>query len=357
MLLLLPSHFHQRAEFHHRLGQFVSSGLSVTEGLEEVRRAPPSSELRRMSETLLAELANGRPLGDAFRKLEDDFGPLDVALIEAGERAGRLGPSFHHLAVHYRERAALASTFVAQISYPAFVLLLGFAVFGMLLPWAQSQGSASLVGLALRTFFRLAMLLSLAGLIAYALQGSRGQHWRAVVERILSPVPLLGSGRRALALSRLAFALEALVAAGAGFVEAWPIAAQASHSEQLRGVVDRWKPLLELGQSPADLLRAERPFAGFFANMYATGETTGTLQESLRRIAVHYQDEGVAKLRSFTSWMPRLIYLGIAIYLAFQIIGFYRGYFKTIDSFFQTRSARKSEIRYPISESEGRIPN
>lgn len=334
MFLLLPRHFQQRAEFHHRLGQFVGAGLSVLDGLEEIRRAPPGAALGRLSEALLGELQAGRSLGEAFGRHETAFGPLDVALLDAGERAGRLAASFHLLAAYYRERASLAAGFVAQMAYPIFVLLLGLVIFGVLLPWAASRGEASLPALALRVFSRLLIFLSLAGLLGVALQGNRGARWRGWIESAFSVVPWLGAGRRALALSRLAFALEALVAAGVGFVQAWPIAAKASHSPSLQSTVGNWEPLLEAGQSPAALIRTEPIFAGLFANLYSTGEATGTLQESLRRIAVHYQDEGVAKLRSFAAWLPRLLYLGIALYLGYRIVEYYRGYFKLIDSFF-----------------------
>ncbi|MBS0657914.1 MAG: type II secretion system F family protein [Verrucomicrobia bacterium] len=334
MLLLLPSHFRARAEFHHRLGQFVGAGLSVVEALETLRASPPSPVFRARCDALLADLTTGRSVGDAFRRQEAEFSPLDVSLIEAGERSGRLGACFHLLAAYYRERASLAADFASQLAYPAFVLFLGLIVFGLLLPWAASQGQASLSALALRLLSRLLLVGSLLGILVFVLQGQRGRSWRGLIETALAPVPWLGAGRRALALSRLAFALEALVSAGVGFPEAWPLAARASHSPKLEAAGQRGASRFEAGESPAQWLRSEPLFAGYFAQLYASGETTGTLQDSLRRIAVHYQEEGVRKLRSFTAWLPRLLYLGLAVYLGYRILDFYRGYFRTIDSFF-----------------------
>jgi len=51
-------------------------------------------------------------------------------------------------------------------------------------------------------------------LILFASQGRHGESWRALMEKISRWIPLLGPARRALSLSRLAAALEALINAG-----------------------------------------------------------------------------------------------------------------------------------------------
>lgn len=333
-MLLLPSDFHGRAEFYLRLAQFLGAGLSPAEALEDLAATPPQASLRRLANALSAELSAGRPLGECFRRHEPEFGLLDVALVEAGERSGRLAPCFQQLADYYRERGELAASFLGQVAYPAFVLHFGFLVFGVLLPWAQSQFTRSLPALLLHTLLLLLPLYGLGALLILALQG-RAQGWRSGLERVLGWVPMLGPARRALALSRLAFALEALVAAGVHFPQAWSIAARASSSPRLLRIVDRWNLPLQAGQTPSALVGSEPAFHGFFANLYATGEKTGTLQESLHRLAEHFRAEGVAKARQFTAWMPRLLYLGVAGFLAWRIVSFYRGYFQTIDSFFK----------------------
>ncbi len=53
----------------------------------------------------------------------------------------------------------------------------------------------------------------------YACQGKRGERWRTRVESVLHPVPLLGTARKYLALSRLASALEALIGSGVSIIK------------------------------------------------------------------------------------------------------------------------------------------
>ena len=151
----------------------------------------------------------------------------------------------------------------------------------------------------------------IAAFLVYALQSRHGEDWRAKVETVLHRVPLLGTGRRYLALSRLSAALEALLSAGVTIIEGWELAAAASGSPALRRTVMAWRPLLKAGRTPAELVRSSSDFPDLFINQYATGEISGTLDDTLRRMQAYYQEEGSRKLHSVAQWAPRLIYIGV----------------------------------------------
>ena len=95
-------------------------------------------------------------------------------------------------------------------------------------------------------------LYALVALLIYAAQSHHGETWRGWVESILRPIPVLGTARHYLALSRLAGALEALLSAGVTIIEAWELAANASGSPALRRAVVGWRPLVHGGQTPAE---------------------------------------------------------------------------------------------------------
>jgi len=65
-------------------------------------------------------------------------------------------------------------------------------------------------------------------------------------------------------------------------------------------------------------------------NLYATGEMSGKLDDSLRRIHAYYQEEGSRKLKALAEWVPRIIYLGVALLIAYKVISFYTGYFQQV---------------------------
>ena len=150
---------------------------------------------------------------------------------------------------------------------------------------------------------------------------------RAGIEQLLRGVPVLGQARRELALARLSAALEALVNAGVLIIESWDLAAAASGSPALRRAVRDWKPRLFAGATPADVLRHSPEFPELFANLYRTGELSGQLDDTLRRLHALYQDSASRKLKAVAQWTPRLLYFAIMLVIAYKIVAFYTGYF------------------------------
>src|SRR5262249_38393165 len=145
-----------------------------------------------------------------------------------------------------------------------------------------------------------AILIPFYGVIFLLLfngQAKQGERWRSWMERILKTVPLLGAALANLALARLSMALESLLNAGVSVVEAWPLAAAASGSPALRRTVLAWSPNVEAGQTPAEAVRESGAFPDLFTNLYSTGEISGRLDDTLRRLHQHYQEEASRKLR------------------------------------------------------------
>ena len=95
--IVTPRQFNQRAEFYHQLAQLTSAGIGVVPALEQIKRSPPARSFREPLQHFLEELANGRTLSDSMQY--GGWLPVfDTALIEAGERSGRLDDCFRLLA-------------------------------------------------------------------------------------------------------------------------------------------------------------------------------------------------------------------------------------------------------------------
>ena len=327
-LMFTPGQFARRAEFYYQLGQLTGAGLGVVRAMEQLHRNPPARSYRSQIGLLLKELNDGMTLSDSLRRVSGWLPDLDCALLDAGEQSGRLDASFRLLADYYAGRARIARQLVVDLAYPAF--LFHFAVF--ILPFPALFKSGDWVSYLLHTFGVLLPIYAVVALIIYAGQSRHGEMWRAVVERVLSPVPLLGAARRCLALSRLAGALEALLSAGVMIIEAWELAATASGSPRLRWAVAGWRRDLEGGNTPAEMLSASGKFPELFASQYTSGEISGKLDETLERLHKYYQEEGSRKLHAFSRWTPLGVYLIVMGLIAYKIIEFWTGYFQQIQN-------------------------
>jgi type II secretory pathway component PulF len=330
--IVTPRQLQQRAELHQQLGQLTAAGVTLLAALQLLERNPPNRLDREPLRRVEQSIQQGGNLTEALRGTGRWLPAFDIALIHAGEQSGRLPECFRLLAAHYTERARLARQVLGDLAYPVFVLHL--AVF--LLPFSQLYLTGDVASYLAKTVGVLLPPYLLAFLAVFAMQGSRGEFWRQNLETLLNPVPLLGAARRALALARLAAALEALLSAGVAVIQAWEIAAVASGSSLIRRTVAAWGPHLEAGQTPADTVARSRGFPELFANLYRSGEISGQLDESLRNLHRYYQEEGTRKLHLVAQWGPRLFYLLVALLVAWKVVQFWTGYYGQINDVLKT---------------------
>jgi len=321
--IVTPRQLDQRAELFHQLAQLTSAGIGIIAALEQIKRGPPSRSYREPLQQLLDELARGATVADALHRL-GWLPAFDLALIEAGERSGRIDACFLLLADYYNERARLIRQTIADLMYPVFVFHLAIFV-STLLEFLWS-GPWLLV-----LFGGLVPLYAATAFLIYAGQDRRNEAWRTKVESVLRFIPVLGTARHYLALARLAAALEALISAGVNIFEAWELAAAASGSPALRRAVADWRPKLTAGQMPSEAVRACRLFPEMFANFYASGEVSGKLDESLRHLNRLYSEEGSRKLHLVSRWVPRFIYFMVALFVGYIVIRFWTNYFNQIN--------------------------
>jgi type II secretory pathway component PulF len=321
-----PGQFARRAEFYHQLGALTGAGLGVIRGLETLKRNPPSRSYREPIGRIIEQLNHGYTFTESVRRAGQFVPGFDIALLEAGEQSGRLEACLQLLADYYRDRAQLARQVISDLAYPVF--LFHFAIF--IFPFAQFFTSGNWRAYLMQTFGVLIPIYLVVALIVFASQSRHGERWRAWIEALVHPVPVLGTARHYLALSRLAAALEALLAAGVTIIEAWELAAFASGSPALRRAVLAWRPQVNAGQTPAEAVSRSPRFPELFANQYNTGEVSGTLEDTLRRLRKYYQEEGSRKLHAVAQWTPRAVYLFVMLMIAVHVVRFWMGYFKQI---------------------------
>lgn len=326
-LIVTPRQLTQRSQFYQQLSQLTAAGISITAALEMLRKNPPSRSFREPIREMLDQFSRGSTVADAMRHLGSWVPAFDLALVEAGEKSGRLDVVFKMLAQHYEESASLLKQVISSMLYPAFIL--HFAIFMFpFIGWFGGKLSGFMY--CVETFGVLTVIYSAILLVIFLTQGQRGAKTRSILERLARPVPILGSARQAVALARLSAALEALINAGVTIIEAWEMAAAACGSPAILRAVLAWKPQLVAGQTPSEEISASSQFPEVFANLYHSGEQSGQLDETLRRLHTYYQEEATQKMRLLAGVLSKLIYFGVVIYIAWKIISFYLDYFDQV---------------------------
>ena len=329
--LVTPGQLAKRSELYYQLSAMTKAGVGLIDAVEMLSRTPGAWSFRRPLTSLLDQLKQGSTFTEAVQNLSGWLPSFDVSLLEAGEKSGRLDACFQLLSNYYAERAQLARTVLANLAYPIGIVHLAILISPAPIRTLVVEGNVikflGMVGPPL--------LILDGGILAlmWACQGRHGDFWRSMTELLLRPIPILGKARRHLALARLSIALESLLNAGVTVVEAWELAAGASGSPALRRTVRNWRPEVVGGKTPAEAISESGQFPEMFTSLYSTGEKTGTLDQTLRRLHDYYQDSATRKLRAIAQWTPRLVYFVIMLVIAYSVLSFWTHYFdNTMDA-------------------------
>lgn len=330
-MITTPRELALRAELYHQMSSMLKAGLGLPSVVQQLAKNPPKYSFREPLNITLQHLNQGDTFSEALSKSGSWITQFDVSLLEAGERSGRLPECFQMLSDYYRERAELVNSLIQKVAYPVFLFHFAALVFPVAsLVSLVKEGTA--IQFVLGKLLIVGPVYAIVFLTLLAGQGRHGKSWRAFVEKLLHPIPVLGTARRSLSLARLAASLEALLMAGVPTIEAWMLAAAGSGSPAIQNTVNSWQYRLENGDFPSELVNNARVFPELFSNLYHTGEVSGKLDESLGRIYRYYQEEGSRKMRNFLTAMGVMITLAILLGIALNVILFYVSYFKQINS-------------------------
>lgn len=329
-LIVTPGNLASRGEFYFQLGTTVRAGLTLIQALEALEQKPPAVGYRRPIGKILAHLRQGNSFSSALHSLGRWAPPFDLALIEAGERSGRLDDCFKMLADYYESSARRIRQVIGRMLYPAGLLHFALLIFpidqlrGLILEGNTNAFLMQKVATFLPAYIGVLVLVML-------FQSKRFPFWRSIIEMIMAWIPFIGAARKALALGRLTAALEALINAGVNVVDSWELAASASGSPAILRTVRKWRPHIESGgMTPGELLLTSSTFPNMFASIYKSGEISGQIDDALRRLREYYAEESTRKLDVFTKALITIVVLGVMITVAYFIISFYAEYFKGI---------------------------
>ncbi len=325
-LIVTPGQLSRRSGLYHQLGSTIAAGLPMLQALEMLSQTAHSRSVRPQLLQIISRIQAGSTFSEGAAATGKWLPEFDLALLAAGEKSGRLDGCLRLLSEHYEERARLARVIISNLGYPVFVFHFAIIIFppvmlkllifdGKIFPFLVSK---------------LAILLPIYAAVfalVYATQGRHGVHWRARIEWLLGRVPILGSARRNLALARLSAALEGLISAGVSIVEAWDLAVASSGSPALMRSVASWKAHVIMGMTPSEAVRRSGVFPDMFTALYSSGEVSGKLEESLGRLYKHFRDEGSRQLQIVAQWTPRIVYFGIMLAIAYQVLSFYSNYY------------------------------
>ncbi len=247
----------EKQTFYHELGRFVRSGIALPQAVESLAadsRGAMRSAFDRLSELFLG----GETTAGAFARLQPAIGSMEVSLIEASDRSGRLEHAFDYLSKYFGTLETVRAGIIKETRWP--VVQLHLAAF--ILSFASDFVSGALGGAGFNTthfVLQVGVILGIFyGIVAVAVGGglllTRTARTSVAVDALLARLPLIGKLRRNMSLGRFCAAYEMQLSAGVNAMDSLHAAGEASQSARVRAEVARMVPEMMAGVSVGTLV-------------------------------------------------------------------------------------------------------
>ena len=261
-------------------------------------------------------VAQGNPLAETMVLHPEVFKPVDIMIVEVGEKSGNLPDLIALLSKWHEMSARMLKRMISGLLLP--ILVLTIAAFVFPLP-AFVLGELSLTSYLFQVVSILMLFWVPAGIIVLIVRMTpRTGQARKVLDKIVLRIPVLGSAFHRLAIGRFCWAFHMLCKAGVPYSESVDMAVSVTGNLV---VADLFRPAaksVQAGELMSEGLSKKLPFE--LVEMWKTGEETGRLDDISKRLADNYSEQAELWFAEFTRWFPRFVYFLICIMLIIMIL-------------------------------------
>ena len=310
--------------FYRQLSALLESGISLLRAFE-LLAGQEKGRFRSLLQDMHESIKSGSTLTEAVSSMKDIFSDFEIAIIHSGEVTGNLEVSLSSI-VEYLERTKTRwQRFIIGMLYPA--ILLHAAILIPPVVTLFLDGLIPYLRAVLRPLICMYLIFSIILVIFRIIRGS--VPLSALLDRTLWPIPIIGGIIRKLAISRFAASLGLSLRAGISPDIAIKTSSQVSGNAIIKSRVSESEKFLR-DEGIAGVLKRTGIFPDMMIEMALTGERSGKIDEMLLRIALSFEEEANTVINRLLVVLPVLIYLAVALYIAYIIISFYSGYFQGI---------------------------
>jgi len=310
----------QKALLYREMEKLLGAGLQLRRSIELLLEQRPGGAVAGYLKGLAAGLDEHLNVADSIARHNVKLvTSLEIRLVEAGERGGRLAESFGYLADYFEMQDQARRKAVGALIYP--LVLLHMALMFPDIPKMMS-GTATVGSVLGDGLTRIVVAwVVLAALAYFWVDLAKAAKTSRSVDAFLRRVPLIGSLRLHWALARFCQVMETSLMAALRISEALRLAGSSTQSAQLEAAAERCARQVEQGNTLAKSFREAGGFPRTMVNAFETAEQSGTLDLEMRRWALAEVQLAATSQDRLAEWLPKLFYGLVMLYAVYRILG------------------------------------
>ncbi len=324
--------------FTHQLATLIRAGVPLLECLDILSSEAENPTLKQIIDRIREAVERGTLLAQAMSVYPDLFHEFYRSMVEVGETTGRLDESLAQLAIYLEKQAQLRSKILSALAYPGLLVTVAITVLVFLLIWVVPLFSGLFQDMGESLPWLTQMVIQVADsirthwlVVAGILGGTvLGVKWmlhdgsgRKVIDGLILRIPFLGSVFRKAAIVRFARTLGFLIRRGVSLLPAMDVAGTVMGNRVLAKSLKNSAAEVQDGKPLSETLRTSGEFPPLVTQMIKVGESTGSLDDMLDKVADLFEQEVDRSVATFTSVLEPLVILVVGSGIALVVVAMY----------------------------------
>ena len=319
--------------FTKQFHSMLVAGIPLLRILSILEDQTESKSLKKAISKTIQDINQGSSLSDALDKYPKIFSRLYCDMIRAGEISGNVPIVLDRLIYIIEHEARVKSDIKAAFRYTlivlvalcgAFILLLTFVIpqfasvfnnAGLTLPWPTKFAMLLYAFLSNYWYLIIGVIVIIIFSMIFYFKTSNG---RFVRDSFLLELPIIGPVFKKAALSRFASIFAILQTSGVPIMQSLTILSATMGNEALTRSFDHIRERVKEGAGISTPLKSAKYFTPMVIDMIAIGEESGNIDEMLRAVAKHYDDEVEYAIKGLSDSIGPILIVGLA-----SIVGFF----------------------------------
>jgi type IV pilus assembly protein PilC len=326
------------AIFTRQLATMIDAGLPLVQSLEILSVQQEQKLFKDIIRQIREDVESGSTFAGALKKHPAAFDDLYTNLVVAGEEGGILDNILLRLAGYIEKAEQLKKKVKSAMVYPTTIIGVAIIVVIILMlfviPVFEDMFKGAGQTLPLPTLIVMGMsklmkkyvfiVVPVFILLLYLLRRyHKTENGRAVIDRLVLKVPVVGLLLQKIAVARFSRTLGTLVSSGVPILDGLTIVSRTSGNKTIETAILNARNSIREGETIAEPLGRSGIFPPMVIQMISVGESTGALDNMLSKIADFYEEEVDVAVGNLTSLLEPFLMMFLGVVIGGVVIAMY----------------------------------
>lgn len=292
--------------FLRQFSTLLKAGVTIVDSISILAKQTSSKALVRALENIEEDLRNGKPLSEACAKEDKIFPPIFINMVRAGEASGNIDGALDQLTIQMEKQFDTRQKVKSAMTYPIIVAIVAIAVVIFLLTSVVPMFAAMLTDLGgelplitrfvlgasnfISSTWWLLLLLVILVVLVIAVLRSRPET-KYYVDYAILKMPIFGDLIQKSVMARMSRTLSSLFSSAVPIIQSLQIVEKIVGNEVVKQTLRESRDALEEGNSLTVPMKKSWVFPPLVVQMIRIGESTGSLDQMLEKVAFFYEKE------------------------------------------------------------------